>query len=645
MATARGKAAFKKKDGIIAVSDDLTSVTWTALPATGSPTISLNISDITNLQQTPLSNPKAILKIFAKSSTSAGDGADTYMFHFNSQDTARAEADAVKDLLSRLLNDAKAGDPSLPRPAHGPPATNGSTNPASSSNAANDARLFDDEYLVSDFALHTALLEANKPLNAVYLDAMANKPDTIPKSVFSKHFWSTRVGLLRTFAIEKRQTRGAYNVLPTMKPKVTQDEDGVEHTLMSIDRSQALQIFSQHPVVKRAYNENVPKPLSETDFWSKFFLSRLCKQLKGDRVVDSDRRDPIFDKYDAAEDQIKYASRLDAAHFPKTIDVEGNEENTGGVKSGNSKDIEMRPRKNVPIIQVLNATSGNLLSNVAATDRHSEDTSGTDDATWRELTLRDLGDKAEDTRIMLNIKQQNQFFLDQTAASSAPDRVYEKQVPSEVLEAVSADLKNLKFTTAGGVDLHASLGVVDESEYVEDDEDGPKKSHVGSKSAMRVAQEQIFEGLAQSRAEFYSHNSDETKPMGITQELTEKAKLTSGTTTEFLTHFWDAFLSGDPNRAQELSYHVESLKRSAMRIEAMADEAEQARITMASEQRAKYIAHKQATGQRFAVKEIGGGREAMLTLLGSSLSALQRALNLYEAALAQEGMRMSTEDD
>lgn len=48
MATPRGKAIFKKKDGIIAISDDQSSVTWTPLPATGTPTVSLPISNITS---------------------------------------------------------------------------------------------------------------------------------------------------------------------------------------------------------------------------------------------------------------------------------------------------------------------------------------------------------------------------------------------------------------------------------------------------------------------------------------------------------------------------------------------------------------------------------------------------------------------
>lgn len=48
MATPRARAAFKKKDGIIAISDAQDALTWTPLPGTGSPTVSLPISDITS---------------------------------------------------------------------------------------------------------------------------------------------------------------------------------------------------------------------------------------------------------------------------------------------------------------------------------------------------------------------------------------------------------------------------------------------------------------------------------------------------------------------------------------------------------------------------------------------------------------------
>lgn len=584
-----------------------------------------------------------MLKIFGKPPAPDGD-APTYLFHFNAPDTARPDANSVKELLSRLLADTRAHDPSVPKPAgDSPSATDGIPKPALSSRPAAAARLFDDQYLVTDIELQSSLLQKDGELHQTFRDAIANKPDTISNTAFNKQFWSTRTNLLRAYAIEVNQQRGAYNVLPTMKTKATQDaETGQESFQLAIDKNQVLQIFNQHPVVKRAYDENVPKPLQEVEFWSRFFLSRLCKQLKGERVADTDRRDPIFDKYDASEDTVSYANRIGAQHVPHIIDVEGNEENQGGVKSGNRKDVEMRPRKNVPIIQVLNATSEKLLSKVAPTDRDPEDAPSMDDATWRELMLRDLEGNVEENRIMLNIKEQSQFFLDQNTASSSPDKVYEKQVPAKVLKGVSSDLETLQMDRGGGVDLHSGIGIDDESM---DEDDGPKKPHVGSRAARNSAQKQIMDGVSQSRAELYGHSSDETTPMGIPKDLTEKAKLTNGTTTEFLKHFWDAFLSGDPERAQELEYHVESLKRSKTRIEAVAEEAERARRALMEEQRAANLAHLKATGQRLGVKNFGGGREAVLTLLGPSLVALEKAQSLYYAALEQEGIRMSTENE
>ena len=56
MAAPRCKAGYKKKDGIITLTDDQASVTWTPLPGTGTPTVSLPIFNIT-------SKPRAISHI------------------------------------------------------------------------------------------------------------------------------------------------------------------------------------------------------------------------------------------------------------------------------------------------------------------------------------------------------------------------------------------------------------------------------------------------------------------------------------------------------------------------------------------------------------------------------------------------------
>lgn len=584
-----------------------------------------------------------ILKIIEKAPDSGGDPA-MYLFTFNAPENPRAEANAIKELLSRLISEARTNDSSVPRPAdEAPAATNGSSGAASTPKpAAAAARLFDDNHLKGDIELQTSLLRENRELHQIFADALAQKPDSITKYAFNLQFWSSRLNLLRAHAIKVNQQRGSYNVLPTLKTKAMQDAEGQESFQISLDRNQVLQIFSQHPVVKRAYDENVPKPLNETDFWSRFFLSRLCKQLKGERVADTDRRDPVFDKYDAADDQVSYTRRILEKHVPHIIDVEGNEENQGGVKSGNAKDAEMRPRKNVPIIQVLNATSEKLLSNVAATDTNPDEAPTTDDATLRELMLRDLGHRDEENRIMLNIKEQSQFFSDQNTSNSTPNQTYAKQDPKQVLTTVTSDLEMLRGDKAGGIDLHTGIGVDDESDS---DDDRPKKPHVGSRAARKAAERQILDGLVQSRAELYGHSSDETHPMGIPQELAEKAKLTNGTTIEFLKHFWDAFLSGDPYRAQELGYHVESLKRSATRIKAIADEAELVRRAKLDEERRRLADLYQATGQRAALRAVEGGQDAVMTLLGPTLASLEKAQNLYQAALEQEGLTMSTEND
>lgn len=582
-----------------------------------------------------------MLKVFVKDPNTDADPVP-YLFHFNSPDDPRAEANVIKDILSRLITEVRNTDPSVPKPAT-PAPTNGA--PANAPDPkATAAYLFDDNHLKLDIELQQALLRKDGELHKTYMDARATKPDSIGDAAFNNQFWSTRTNLLRAFAIDVNQKRGSYNILPTFKTKTIQDaETGQERVELNLHQAEILQIFNQHPIVKRAYNENVPK-LNDGEFWSRFFLSRLCKQLKGERVSDTDRRDPVFDKYDASEDRSAYTSKILAAHVPHIIDVEGNEENTGSVKSGNRKDIEMQPKRNIPIIQVLNATSEKLLSNVAPTDGGPGDAPTAEDTTWRELALRDLRADNEENRIILNVKEQGRFFAEHNTSASADDMVYEKQVPSVVIAEVSADIDLLRGDPSGGVDLHRSIGIDEDSDS---DDETPRKSHVGSRAARKAAQKQVLTGLAQSRAEQYGHSSDENTPMGIPKDLKDKCKLTNATTNEFLKQFWNAFLSGDPDRAQELGYHVDSLRRSMTRITAIADEAEQLRNRLIEEERKKIREHYQKTRikQRFKADSVGGGRAAVMTLLGPSMAALAKAESLYKAALEQEGITLSTEND
>ena len=584
-----------------------------------------------------------MLKIFEKPQSGEGEPV-AYLFHFNSPSDPRTEANAIKDILSRFLADIRNNDQSPPvvaaadqTAANNEAGQSAAMAFASTANSgAASARWFDDNTLKVDIGLQQSLMKKDRALHQTYMDARATKPDTISDGAFNSQFWSTRTNLLRAHAIETTQKKGSYNVLSTVKPRTVDGE-----LKLNITVEQVQLIFQQHPLVKRIYNENVPK-LSESEFWSRFFLSKLSKKLRGERVTDHDNPDSVFDRYNEADNVVGFSSRINSQGVPHTIDLEGNEENQGGVRSGNRGDIEMRPRSNIPIVKTLNSLSEKIMANVAPADHDASSTTGTDEQTYNSLSLRDLRGDAETNRIILNVKEQNRFFSTQDSDKSKDAKIYEKQVPSEVLFEIQADLETLDDDGAGGLDLHRGIGIDDDS----DSDDETKRDHVGSRAARKEAQTQILGGMKKKRAETYSLSDDETSPMGIPRALTQRCYITNATTTEFLKQFWNAFLSGDPDRAQELSYHVESLKRSMERIEALAEEAEAIRTQTIEQKKQDILEYYRKTQKRikgWRPSMVKGGKESVLALFAPTIESLKHAQNLYQNALMAEGLRPTTE--
>ena len=108
-------------------------------------------------------------------------------------------------------------------------------------------------------------MEQNAGLKTMFRESLRTKPDSITVKQFISQFWSTRVNLLRVHALEKSQSRGSYNVLTTME-KAKKKGRSTDGPKMTLSREQVQLIFQQYPLVKRAYDENVPKPLNEIDF-------------------------------------------------------------------------------------------------------------------------------------------------------------------------------------------------------------------------------------------------------------------------------------------------------------------------------------------------------------------------------------------
>lgn len=600
-----------------------------------------------------------MLKIFEKAPDAAEPTA--YLFHFNSASDARNEANSIKDLLSRLLAESRSSDPSVPRPtaaAIAAAAVPGASPAASGSGSGSmafasavnakpaSARYFDDNQLKSDILLQQSLMKADRSLHQMYMEARTTKPESMSDATFNAQFWSTRLNLLRAHAIESGQRKGPYNILSVAKPvsESSADPNQPDRQKLSITVEQVQLILNQHPLVKRIYNENVP-PLSENEFWERFFLSKLVKKLRGERPAGNEQPDKVFDRYNEYENITAFSSKLLTQHVPHIIDLEGNEENQGGYKGGNSKDIEMRPRgwKQVPIMQTLNSISGKLLVGVAPADNDLMDPARPeDDEIYGQLALRDLRGDVEEERVILNIREQSRFFSSQKDASTGSGDVYGKQDPVKALLGIKRDIGQLYSNDAMGVNLHAAIGVDDDSDS---DEESMKRIHVGSRASRRGAQRQILDSMLQRRAQLFGHSSDEDTPMGLPVEVSAKCNLTHATTMEFVNQFWSAFLSGDPDRAAELGYLVESLKRCKERISAVATEAEKAREDVISKKKDEIIKIYERTKRKikFNPRTIRGGREAVQKLMLPVTSSLDKAISDYQRALAAEGLHPSTE--
>lgn len=578
--------------------------------------------------------------------TQTGKDPEPHAFTFTSPTTARDEAEAIKDALSKLIQAA--------RPGAGMLSTSGVSASANSTSAAlaiasvvsslpksgmETSAWHEDGQLKGDVELQQSLLNSNPLLKRTFMESLRIKPGSITNSQFTYQFWSTRIHLLRAHAIEKNQTKGAYNVLSTIKTK----EENTNK--LTISKEQIQLIFKQHPLVKRVYDENVPK-LSEEAFWSAFFQSRLFKKLKGEKISEEDPTNAILDRYLQLNDDEERNQRLLASNVPHIIDLEGNEENHSQ-KKGNKPDFTMRPTAmdRVPIIRTLNSLSEKIMSQVPPNDIDPSLPIGIDEETFNSLALRDLQADAEENRVILKVKDQSHFFSSNKENGVSADALrYAEQDPVQVLQSLQADLAH----SISNLNLETAIGVDDNSDSDDDDNTHSKQKHVGSKSSLSAATSQILSAIAQQRAQtddpssltpgFSTAPTAQTSLFGLSPSISDRLSLTHATATEFLQHFWSAFLSGDPDRAEEIAKLIETLDRAMDRIRAVADDAETERNKEVDRIK-QHIQDRFERTQRkikFDFESIGGGAKVVNQLLAPTVKAIQVAGSGYRKALALE---------
>jgi transcription initiation factor TFIIH subunit 1 len=496
----------------------------------------------------------------------------------------------VVDALKELIATQKAGNTPLP----GAPAGSSAASPAQANGNPKSADdWLSDAALLADVSLQRSLLGENARLQRRLDESLKSKPDVISLAQFSSQFWGARIHLLRAHAVNKTQQQGPYNSLSEVK--LNRNAEG--KITLKLSQEHIHLIFSQHPLVRKVYDDLVPAKLSEYDFWQLFFVSKLFKKLKGEPITDMDASHPELDRYLNVDESGNAGHQFQAPHMPRFLDLEGNDQDHVETK-GNADFFMMKPptRDRAQILRTLNTMSEKLLANVAAVDDHQPKDDG--------FKLHDLDEADHDNRIRLNISSQQHFV-----PQAPPERQEAGPVPP------SAIVANVLRDTA-----------TDQSLLIASDDSARQQSSASFGAVMNSVQQRA------SRIAPAEHDAN------LSQVAADTATMTHNTTIEFLHYFWSVYLSGDESRAGELQTLAETLERSLDRIGAAAAEAEAEREKNLEQIRRRQEDAYKRTGRRLRISanKAGGGAKAVRTMLSATEKAVRFADGEYQRTYREQ---------
>jgi transcription initiation factor TFIIH subunit 1 len=626
MAPPQGQATYRKLPGTLAISKDRKSVSWTpAQPPDAAPAVVLSATTITNLQQTPETNAKVMLKIFAQ--TPGQSEPVAHVFTFTSTNDPRGEANGIKEALASVIQAQKAAQNAAANGAGGQSAA--MTIAHAVSGGGRTLNLWeDDERMKADAKLQQSLLKTNPELEKTFNEALKFKPESLTDAQFRAQFWSSRVHLLRAHALSRSQSKGSFNVLAGIKR-------GEEK--LSLRQDQIRAIFEQYPVVRELYDDLVPKRVpNEAEFWSRFFQSQLHQKLRGLRFDPTkELRDSLIDtdKYLLHEKVTGLRPTATELHIPKFIDLEGNEENQKNY--GNRPDFDLRPQSldKTPVIRRLNAISEKLMKAVRPSDVEASAPIGMTETAYEQLKLHDLEGTPEQERIVLNIRDQSRFFADSQTNQNGvvDDNPFRDLDPVTAVKDVSSDVA--KHFAQPGVGIIPIPDV--EDTYNEENDDDDDDDETNEPNGALIASEHIISLITANR----NHTASVPESSNLSADLYERLTLTHATTVEFLRQFWSAFLSGDGSRANEVSSLVESLNRALDRINVIAEDAEKERQAEITKLKQRMLERYQKTGRRRelnleSVKS--GGSKVVRELLAPITKSLGTAVEAYREAFEEQ---------
>ncbi|CAJ0856578.1 1086_t:CDS:10, partial [Entrophospora sp. SA101] len=366
-------------------------------------------------------------------------------------------------------------------------------------------------------------------------NALADQHKTLvveQKCINEEEFWELRKDLLRDQDSRMNQQRGRSSTMPHLRP-VT--EDGGEAKI-NITPQLIREIFDEYPRVEAAYKLYVPEKLSEQEFWKRYVQSKFNDRNKA-VTSNGSQRDEIFDKcWIETEKDLNQESE----HVRKKLkismlrDLSATQEDHIDLEP--MPDITMRPSQSkvLSLLRRNNRHSERILEAPAREKEKKEKNymEKKKEDYINELLLEDLCDEQSNQQILLDIRDQREYFANQlTETSQAIDLLNSTRNLNELIETLKNDVTGWNLDVLKDVQNNESLGNACKDFYIKS-----------------------FEIIKQKQ----QHD--------LPSKFEKEVKLIQLMGNEFLRHFWASYGSNVKEKMEKNKRMVEQLKTTLTKI-------------------------------------------------------------------------------
>ncbi|KAG8834705.1 RNA polymerase II transcription factor B subunit 1 [Serendipita sp. 399] len=423
------RAIYKKVEGYLYLTDKPYRIVWVH-PQTGEVPVALSTNDCTNLYANKSGAKPPKLKIVASDVD--------YNFIFAGEEpSCFVNRDAFRDQVKLLIRESMTQPSTATTSAEATPEVStpsamdietpqeSAQTPRTSSTPLPTIIDPAKELAARTYRLKKKILVRDPELAALHSAVVING------KMSDADFWASREHLIDEAAAIEGQKRGKSSRLIDPKPDVSQTGD----IKISITPQLQMDIFEEWPIVKRAYDENVPdnvRPailvdahvlkslvkMSKEEFWKRYFESQLYHNnrasVRSSATQHRVKEDPVFDKYlDPLDNEIE-PRKARQELFSRSIDLVATREDHG--ETGNILDVTMQAGKqksSLPLIRKFNEHSERLLNSALGeiTSSRTIRPASTEKAVaFEEIDMEDLHGGESQAGIALDMQNLQRYF-------------------------------------------------------------------------------------------------------------------------------------------------------------------------------------------------------------------------------------------